>query len=75
MLTKMYSDKAESFAKFLALVERFIVVDEYNYCYFSYHPNTCNFQAAFFAPRGIQCAGRWIRKFIGINGTYIGLKF
>jgi hypothetical protein len=75
VLTKMYSDEAESFAKFPALVERFIAVDEYNYCHFSYHPNTCNFQAAFFAPRGIQRAGRWICKFIGIDGTYTGSKF
>jgi hypothetical protein len=30
VLTEMYSDKAESFAKFPALGERFMAADEYN---------------------------------------------
>jgi hypothetical protein len=71
----MYRDKAESFAKFPALAERFIAADEYNFCDFSYHANTYYFQAAFFAPGGIQRAGKWMRSFISINGTYIGSKF
>jgi hypothetical protein len=75
VLTEMYSDEAKSFAKFPALVEQFIAVDEYSFCNFSYHNDTYHFQAAFFAPRGIQRAGKWIRSFISINGTYIGSKF
>jgi hypothetical protein len=75
VLTEIYSDEAESCAKFPALVEWFIAVDEYSFCNFSYHPNTYYFPAAFFAPRGIQLAGKWICSFIGINGTYIGSKF
>jgi hypothetical protein len=43
VLTEMYGDKAESFLKFLALAEWFIAVDEYNFCHFSYHPNTYYF--------------------------------
>jgi hypothetical protein len=75
VLTEMYGDEAKSFSKFPALAEQFIAVDEYNFCNFSYHPNTYHFQAAFFAPKGIQQAGKWIRSFIGINGTYTGSKF
>jgi hypothetical protein len=71
----MYSDKAKSFTKFLALVELFIAVNEYNFCNFAYHSKTYYFQATFFALRGIQCTKKWIRSFIGINSTYISSKF
>lgn len=53
ILTKMYNDEAESFVKFLALAERFIAADEYNYCHITYHAETFHFQVAFFTPRGI----------------------
>jgi len=75
VLTEMYGDEAESFKKFPALAERFIATDEWNYCAYSYHPETCHFQAAFFAPRGIRLAARYIRSFIGIDGTHTGSKF
>jgi hypothetical protein len=75
VLTEMYRDKAESFAKFPALAERFIAADEYNFCNFSYYDNTYHFQAAFFAPGGIQRAGKWMQSFIGIDSTHTGSKF
>jgi MULE transposase domain len=75
VLTEMYGDEAESFTKFPAFAERFMAADEYSYCYITYHAETYNFQAAFFAPGGIRRAGRWICSFIGIDGTHTGSKF
>ena len=43
VLTKMYNDEAESFAKFLTLAERFIAVDEYNFCNIAYHAESYYF--------------------------------
>ena len=71
----MYGDEAESFKKFPVLAERFIAVDKWNFCGYSYHPKTHHFQAAFFAPRGIQLAARYIWRFISINSTYTSSKF
>jgi hypothetical protein len=75
VLTEMYGDEAESFAKFPALRERFIAADEYNSFQVSYHAETNHFQAAFFAPGCIRKAARWIRKFFGVDGTHTGSKF
>jgi hypothetical protein len=71
----MYSDKAKSFAKFPALGERFIAVDEYNSFQVSYYAKTHYFQATFFVPRRIQKAVRWIYKFFSVNGTHTSSKF
>jgi len=54
----MYSNEAESFAKFPALGERFMAADKYNSFQVSYHAETNYFQAAFFAPRRIRKAAR-----------------
>jgi hypothetical protein len=71
----MYSNEAESFAKFPALAEQFIAIDKYNFCNFAYYPKTYHFQAAFFAPRGIRRTGKWICSFISIDSTYTSSKF
>jgi hypothetical protein len=56
VLAKMYSNKAESFAKFPAFAEQFQAVDLYNFCKIASHKETSYFQAAFFAPASLQCA-------------------
>lgn len=75
VLTEMYGDEAESFAKFPALAERFQAADEDNFCKIAYHDETSHFQAAFFAPRACRRAGKWLRPLLGINGTYTSSKF
>jgi hypothetical protein len=54
VLSKMHSDEAESFSKFLAFAERFHAADEDNYYKITYHKETGHFQAAFFAPVGLR---------------------
>jgi len=49
----MHSNKAKSFAKFLALAERFKAADKHNYCKVALHEETRHFQAAFFACRSL----------------------
>jgi hypothetical protein len=49
VLTKMYSNKAKSFAKFLAYTKRFRATNSNNYVTIKKHKETSNFQAAFFA--------------------------
>jgi hypothetical protein len=71
----MYSDEAESFAKFPAFAERFQAVDPDNFCKIAYHKETSHFQAAFFAPVGCRRAGKWLRSILSINSTYTGSKF
>jgi hypothetical protein len=46
----MYSDKAESFAKFPALAKQFQAADLNNFCKIAYYYKTSHFQGAFFAP-------------------------
>jgi hypothetical protein len=75
VLTEMYGDKAESFSKFPALVERFQAADSDNYVKIVYHKETGHFQAAFFAPVGLRNAGRFVQSLVGINGTHTGSKF
>jgi hypothetical protein len=53
VLTEIYRDEAESFAKFPAFGERFEALDPNNFCRFAIHIGTFNFQAAFFAPIGL----------------------
>ena len=43
VLTKMHSNKAKSFAKFLALAGLFMATDEYSFCNFAYYANTYYF--------------------------------
>jgi hypothetical protein len=75
VLTKMYSDEAESFSKFPAFAERFHTADKGNYYKIAYHKETSHFQAAFFAPVGLRHTGQSVQPLIGIDGTYTGLRF
>jgi cytochrome c553 len=75
VLTEMYGDEAESFAKFPAYAERFQAADPDNYCKIKKHKETGNFQAAFFAPVGLRHAHMSMRSFIGIDGTHTGSRF
>lgn len=75
VLTEMYSDEAESFAKFPVFAERFQAANLNNYCKIKKHKETGNFQAAFFAPAGLRHAHMSMRSFIGIDGTHTGSKF
>jgi hypothetical protein len=75
VLTEMYSNEAESFAKFPALAERFQAADLYNYCKIAYYEATSHFQAAFFAPSGMRHAARMLCTIIGIDGTHTSSKF
>jgi hypothetical protein len=71
----MYSSEAKSFAKFLALVERFQAANRDNYVTIKKHKETGNFQAAFFALASLRVAYISIRSFIRINGTHTGSRF
>ena len=75
ILTKMYSDEAKSFAKFLAYVERFQTIDLTNYCKIQIHKEIGYFIGAFFAPSGLRHASKFIREIIGVDGTYIASRF
>ena len=75
VLTKMHSDKAESFVKFPAFGERFEAADLDNFCRFAIHVATGHFQAAFFAPAGLRHAQKKLQPFIGIDGTHTGSRF
>ena len=75
VLTEMYGDEAESFAKFPAYAERFQAADLDNYCKIKKHKETGNFQAAFFALVGLRHAHRSMRSLIGIDGTHTGTRF
>jgi hypothetical protein len=56
VLTKMYSNEAESFAKFLAFAKRFKAADLENFCRIALHEAIGHFQGAFFAPAGLRYA-------------------
>jgi hypothetical protein len=71
----MYSDEAESFAKFPAYVERFRAADLENYCKIATQKETGQFQAAFFALVGLRYAHENLMEFISINSTHMGSKF
>jgi hypothetical protein len=71
----MYGDEAKSFAKFPAFEEQYKAVDPHNFSKIAFHKDTSHFQAAFFAPVGLQHASHFIRQIIGVDGTYIGSKF
>ena len=71
----MYGDEAESFAKFLAYIERFQAADLDNYCKIKKHKETGNFQAAFFALVGLRYTHMSMRSFIGIDGTHTSTRF
>ena len=71
----MYGDEAESFAKFLAYVERFQAANLDNYCIIAKQKDTGHFQAAFFASVGLRHAHLSMWDFIGINGTHTGSRF
>jgi hypothetical protein len=57
----MYGDEAESFAKFLAFEEQYRAADPYNFSRIAFHKGTSYFQAAFFAPAGLQHVSHFIR--------------
>jgi hypothetical protein len=60
ILTKMYSDEADSFAKFLAYAERLRAANPTNYCKIQVHKETSHFLGAFFAPARLQYASQYI---------------
>jgi hypothetical protein len=71
----MYSDEAESFAKFPAYAERFRAVDLGNYCRIQVHKETSHFIAAFFALASLRYAYESLCEFIRIDGTYTASQF
>jgi len=71
----MYSNKAKSFAKFLAYAKRFKAADSNNFYKIATYKETGHFQAAFFAPAGLRHAQKTLYEFIGINGTHTSLRF
>jgi hypothetical protein len=71
----MYSDKAESFAKFPAYIERFQAMDPTNYCKIQVHKEIGYFLSAFFAPSGLRYTSKFIREIIGVDSTYIASRF
>jgi hypothetical protein len=71
----MYSNKADSFAKFPAYAERFQAADPGNYCRIQVHKEIGHFIAAFFALAGLQYAYESLRELIRINGTYTASWF
>jgi hypothetical protein len=75
VLTEMYGDEAESFAKFLALAERFQAADRNNYVLIKKHKETGNFQAAFFALASLRIAHLSMQSFTSIDGTHTVSKF
>jgi len=56
VLIEMHSNKAKSFAKFLAFAEPFKATDLENFCHLAIHEGTSHFQIAFFVPAGLQHA-------------------
>jgi hypothetical protein len=71
----MYGEEAESFAKFPAFEEWYKAADPHNFSKIAIHKDTGHFQAAFFAPAGLQYAARFMRQIIGVDGTHTGSKF
>jgi hypothetical protein len=71
----MYSDKAESFARFLAYVERYITANSNNFVKIRLHQATSHFQAAFFALVGTQQSSWWLCTFFEVDGTYTSSQF
>jgi hypothetical protein len=71
----MYSNEAESFAKFPAYEQRFRAADLVNYCKIKKHKDTSNFQAAFFALASLRLAYLSIKSFIRVNGIYTSSRF
>lgn len=67
----MYSDKANSFVKFLAYAERFIAANLENYCKIKVYKETSHFLGVFFALVGLQHAHKSLQEFIGVDSTYI----
>ena len=52
ILLEMYSDEAESFAKFLAYAKRYIAANLNNFVKIKLYKATSHFQVAFFALAG-----------------------
>jgi hypothetical protein len=75
VLTEMYSDKADSFAKFPAYAERFKAADPENFCKIETHKETGHFTGAFFAPAGLRHAHKTLFGFIGVDGTHTASRF
>jgi hypothetical protein len=74
-LLEMYSDEAESFAKFPAYRERFIAADLENYCKIQVNKETGNFMGIFFAPAGLRHAHKSMVELIGFDGTHTASQF
>jgi hypothetical protein len=66
----MYSNKADSFAKFPAYAKRFQAADLENYYQIQVYKETGYFIRAFFALASLRHAYKRLRKFIRINSTY-----
>jgi hypothetical protein len=71
----MYSDKADSFAKFPAYAERLRAADPTNYCKIQVHKEIGHFLGAFFAPAGLRYASQYIQEIFGVNGTHTASQF
>ena len=71
----MYSNEADSFAKFLALAERFTIADPNNYVKIRAHRTTSHFQAAFFALAATRHATKSLQVFYSVDGTHTSSRF
>ena len=69
-LLEMYSDEAESFAKFPVYREQFIAADLENYCKIQVNKETRNFIGIFFALAGLRYAHKSMVELIRFNSTY-----
>jgi hypothetical protein len=71
----MYSNEADSFAKFPAYAKRFQAADLENYYQIQVHKETGHFLRAFFALASLRHAYKSLRKLIRIDSTYTASQF
>ena len=74
ILTEMWGDESESFAKFPAYIKRFEDADPRNFA--ALDTNAAGqFQAAFFCPGGLRAAGPCLRPFTAVDGTHTKSRY
>jgi hypothetical protein len=67
-------DEADSFARFPAFAERYLAADTDNFCKLEVDENG-HFEAFFMAPAGTRYGHRYLRPFIGLDGTHTKSRF
>ena len=71
----MYSNKANSFAKFLVYAKHFKAADLENFCKIKTYKETGYFISAFFVPASLRHAYKTLFRFIRVNGTHTASWF